>query len=256
LAASAVAVVVAVVVVVTTSAQSSSATLVFSFAPAGTRAPLILDLHGAGQTPEMQRVGSGMFYCTRQRRWHVAYPSGVGRTWNAGPGTYAPASGSAALPATDHVGNLSSMAVSLRASLNASHVFVAGLSNGCAMALRLGLEAEPGVIDGVACTGHAMNADIRAREPPEPRPLLLLTGAHDPMFAGDAAIARTLEEWMFNNGCNGTLRSSSVTSDLTTSDANACGANAVRHVLFHHHGHIVPQHRAAEMQCAFFERFL
>lgn len=228
----------------------SNDVLTFSFAPTGVRAPLILDLHGAGQTAKMQWAGSGMRFCAQTRGWHVVFPSGVGHTWNAGPDMYPPAS-----PGADHVANLSSMAASLRASLNASRVFVAGLSNGCAMALRLGLEAEPGVVDGVACTGHAMHAAIRAREPPVPRPLLLLTGGHDPLFASEAAVERTMREWMLNNGCaNATRTNAPTTEGTTTTDAPACGEHAVRHVLYHHHGHIVPLKAASERQCEFFAR--
>ena len=226
--------------------------LSFDFASPGASAPLILDLHGAGQTPSMQSAGSGMLQCAESRGWHIVYPSGVGNTWNAGPEMYAPA-----WPDADHVGNLSDMATSLRASLNASRVFVAGLSNGCAMALRLGLEADPGAIDAVACTGHAMHAEIRAREPPVPRPLLLLTGAHDPIFAGETAVERTLRAWMSNNGCpNGTRTNATTAEGVTTSDAAACGENAVRHVLYHHHGHIVPLEEASKLQCDFFAQHL
>jgi poly(3-hydroxybutyrate) depolymerase len=217
--------------------------------------PLVLDLHGAGGDPLGHWVWSGMRDCALQRGWHVAYPAGVGNTWNAGPGMYAPASGSDVMPATDHVGNLSSLANRMRTSLNASRVFVTGISNGCAMALRLGLEAYAGTIDAVACNGHKMHPSIRTREPPEPRPLLLITGSHDPWFADPDAVHNTLHEWMINNNCTGTLNSNSTFGNVTVSDAGSCRA-AVRHVLFHGAGHIVPLHRAAEMQCEFLERYV
>ena len=224
----------------------------FSYAPAHASAPLILDLHGAGGTPTAQWAVSHMHECARTQHWHIVYPAGVDNTWNAGPMMYPPASGFADVPPTDHVKELTHLAMELRARLNASHVFVSGLSNGCAMSLRLGLEAPAGVVDGVSCTAHAMHADIRAPQPTVPRPLLLLTGTDDPVFASDDAVNRTLHEWMLNNGCSGTLNAASTIGDTTMRDASPC-AEAVQHVAFQGAGHLVPLSRAGAMQCSFFE---
>jgi len=62
----------------------------FSYAPLHTRAPLIIDLHGAGAAPSHQWAVSRMHDCARDRGWHISYPAGVGNTWNAGPGMYPP----------------------------------------------------------------------------------------------------------------------------------------------------------------------
>ena len=219
-----------------------------SYAAPGTPAPLILDLHGAGALPAHQWSVSHMQDCARDRGWHIVYPAGVGNTWNAGPGMYPPA-WSEDSP-TDHVAEISKMASELRSALNASRVFVTGLSNGCAMALRLGLEAADGVIDAVTCTAHAMNADIRPRTPPVARPMLLLTGTEDPVFASGTDVNRTLYQWAQNNGCANHLVSMPAADGDTTVQEFVC-ASAVRHVLFHGAGHILPLARASDMQCEF-----
>ena len=165
---------------------------------------------------------------------------------------YPPASGFAHIPPTDHVKQIAVLADHLRDRLNASHVFLAGLSNGCAMSLRLGLEAPAGVIDAVSCTSHAMHADIRTPQPAVPRPLLLLTGTEDPIFASHEDVNRTLYEWARNNGCTGAPAIRTGEVDTTVTEF-ACHGAPVRHVAFQGAEHIVPLQRSGPLQCSFFE---
>jgi polyhydroxybutyrate depolymerase len=216
------------------------------------RAPVIIDLHGSGATPHAQVFMSYMHECARRQGWHVVYPAGVGNAWNAGPGTYPPAW--SAVSPTDHVAQLSALADSLRESLNASHVFVTGLSNGCTMAMRLGLEAEDGVLDAVACTSHAMHPTVVAPSPRRPTPFLLLTGSEDPIFASERDVERTAREWARNNGCDDEEVSSSGANATTVHEFECPAAFPVRHVRFHGAGHILPHSHAGTLQCSFLSR--
>ena len=211
-----------------------------SFAPLGTSVPLILDLHGAGATPKAQKDWSQLDRCAMREGWHIHYPMGLQRTWNAGPGMYEPAASS-----IDHVKALKNLADELRVRLNASHVFVSGLSNGCAMALRLGLEAY-GAFDAVACTSHAMHPNITGIAQP---PMLLLNGDEDVRFASPAAVEHTLNAYT-----DGTCEFETVPSepDVVVRRAVNC-SKVVEHVLFKDTGHFPTPERTSARMCTFFK---
>ncbi len=237
-----------VAVLVALAPSEAPALIVVSYAPAGASAPLVIDLHGATSTPRTQYKNSGVRDCAAMRGWHAAWPPGVGNTWNAGEGMYWPANN-----ATDHIAELSALANHLRAELNASRVFLTGFSNGCAMSLRLGLEAADGVFDAVACNAHAMADEIEPSAFPVPRPLLLITGYEDTMFSSFYAVNRTLEKFAANNGCGGaTLVETS--GDLVRTHFAGCAAPVESAVVLYA-GHVLDQARTGALQCEFLQRF-
>ena len=211
---------------------------------ASTAAPLLLDLHGAGMTPAAQRDFSWASECARRHAWNVVWPKGVGKTWNAGPGMYPPAS----LRPTDHVAELVALIERLNRTLGVTRVFVSGLSNGCAMSLRFGLEAPPHLVDAVACQSHAMHPTIRGRHGV---PLLLLTASDDELFASEADVNATLAVYEEANGCAGGAR----TAEWEEPDVfvrRSCGGR-IEHARYtnggHHTGHSI---RVGPRICAFF----
>ena len=221
--------------------------MTLSYARKGVSAPLIIDLHGAGANAQMQKSWSHLVECAEQQGWHIHWPEGHGRTWNAGEGMYFPAA-----PQVDHVSTLTALAERLRAELNASHVFVSGLSNGCAMAMRLGLESE--AFDAVSCTSHASHPDIKGTSAP---PLLLLTADDDHTFASAAAVDATLAAYARAGGCGVKLEAhDSQESDVSLRrlvDRNC----TVEHALYAGGGHMTADPlRSSERMCDFFERFV
>ena len=213
-----------------------------------TAVPLILDMHGAGGTPEFQFVYSQMITCANRNNWHIHYPSGYQNTWNAGPGTYEPAASH-----SDHVREIETIVVDLKRRINVSLVFVTGLSNGCAMALRLGMESD--FVDAVACTSHAMHQSIAPRNDSR-MPLMLLTADDDYIFASEESVAQTLETYALTNGCESGKYElvSTGETDITWKRAQNCSA-PVEHLSYASGGHMTTAPtRSSEKMCGFFER--
>lgn len=212
--------------------------------------PLILDLHGAGGTPEWSFAYTQMFACANRNQWHIHYPAGYGNTWNAGPGMYEPAASH-----SDHVREIETIVLDLKRRLNVSRVFVTGVSNGCAMALRLGMESD--VADVVACKSHAMHSSIAPRNDSRVVPLMLLTADDDHIFASQESVARTIDTYASTNECGSgeyDIVSTGNETDLTWRRAQNCSA-PVEHLLYAGGGHMTTAaSRSSERMCAFFER--
>lgn len=121
---------------------------------------LIVDLHGAGMRPHEYRS-----WARWPRTPTVVYPAGYERVWNAGTGTYPPASSIG----YDHVREIE------RIVEGAPRVVVSGLSNGAAMAQRYALERT---VDAVICASHNVVVD----PPGSTRPTPFMAFTHDPAF--------------------------------------------------------------------------
>lgn len=97
--------------------------------------PLIVDLHGASSNKAQQQAISGWAGEADVEGFLVAYPQGIGDTWNAGV--------CCGGNTNDDVGFIRAMvdAIELEGNVDATRVYVTGLSNGGAMTQRLACEA-------------------------------------------------------------------------------------------------------------------
>jgi len=147
---------------------------------AGARMPLLLALHGRGGT------GAGMDGLTRgalraeaaQRRWLLVCPDGIGRGWNDGR----PPSGRGdrARVGVDDVGFLSALIDRMIADERAdpSRVYLAGISNGGFMSLRIAIERSDRVA-AVAAVAAGLPKGLETRRPANPVAVLLCNGTED-----------------------------------------------------------------------------
>ncbi|GLY07570.1 PHB depolymerase family esterase [Actinoplanes sp. NBRC 101535] len=98
-------------------------------------APLVLVLHGGAGSGRQAENSYGWDAQADTGGFLVAYPDGVGRSWNVGPGCCGPA----ARDDVDDVAFVKSViaAVSQGAPLDPARVYVTGISNGGMLAYRL-----------------------------------------------------------------------------------------------------------------------
>ncbi|SDT79829.1 extracellular catalytic domain type 1 short-chain-length polyhydroxyalkanoate depolymerase [Actinoplanes derwentensis] len=140
--------------------------------PAGQRVPLVLVLHGGAGSGAQAEKAYGWDTTADGNGFVVAYPDGVGRSWNAGPGCC----GRAARDGADDVGFLEDVveAVSGGVPIDPARVFVTGMSNGAMMTYRLACEST--LFRAVAPVAGTLIGDCPA---PAPVSLLHIHGTAD-----------------------------------------------------------------------------
>ncbi len=106
----------------------------------GAPVPLVLDFHGYTGTSNAQAGTSGFRAVSDAENFIVAYPQGVGNSWNAA--TFC--CGDARAAGLDDVGLAVAIvdAISAEFSIDSERVYATGLSNGGALAHRIACEAS------------------------------------------------------------------------------------------------------------------
>jgi polyhydroxybutyrate depolymerase len=145
-------------------------------APRG-RAPTVIVLHGALITADYTELWYGFAEAAKKHGFAVAYPRGLGLLWNDGrKGAW----GSGA----DDVGFLKRLARELvtRGTTDPERLYLAGVSNGGMMALRMLCEA-PDAFAGIATVIASMPEGVgtRCRSRP-PMSVLMFNGTADPVI--------------------------------------------------------------------------
>jgi polyhydroxybutyrate depolymerase len=139
---------------------------------AGRAVPLVVVLHGGAGSGAQAERSYGWNAAADRDGFVVAYPDGVGRSWNAGPGCCGPAVRDGA----DDVAFLEDVvtAVSRGAPVDASRVRVTGMSNGAMMAYRLACDST--VFTAIAPVAGTLIGDCPH---PAPVPVLHIHGTAD-----------------------------------------------------------------------------
>jgi polyhydroxybutyrate depolymerase len=161
-------------------------------------------LHGRDTTPAQELVRTGFADLAATGAAVLAYPAGVGRSWNARTGCCA----TAARLHVDDVGFLRALigAVEAHAPVDPGRVYLVGYSNGGRLALTAAC-ALPGRIAGVATYGTAEPAVCPAGHAPVP--VLIGYGSEDPHAAPGYVPGRgvtgpvTAAGWRSVDGCAG-----------------------------------------------------
>ncbi|MFI6818377.1 alpha/beta hydrolase family esterase [Nonomuraea sp. NPDC050328] len=143
----------------TAPATPSSAT-----AAEGARVPLVIALHGRGGDARGMRKGTRLGRFARDML--VAYPQGLDRHWDDGPGLARDVRFLRDL--IDHLVR--------REGADPARVYLAGFSNGGGMALRFAAD-HPELVRGVVAVAAQLPPDITPRGPV---PVLLIHGDRDP----------------------------------------------------------------------------
>lgn len=181
----------------------------------------------------------------------VAYPDGVGRAWNAGSCCGRPAQAD-----IDDVGFLTAMvaAIEQQAPVDAGRVYVAGMSNGAMMALRLGCQtnlfAAVAAVAGTLLTDCSQAAPTSVLQihgtaddtvPYDGGPGKAVTLAGSPRVDGPSAQAVNAT-WRTVDGCPPPMTSSS--GDVTIESADCPDGRTVELITVAGAGHQWPGGRA------------
>lgn len=230
--------------------------------PLPSGAPVLVVVHGAGATAEMAR-GHNRWAAFVQRRGVVAvFPEGTRadpaappafrqnpQTWNDGSGR-----GHVARDGVDDVAFVSALldAVEARWPVDRNRVYATGFSNGGSLVFRLAAEMSERLAAAVPVAGHLWIADPR---PARPVPLLLISGAADPLNPVDGGTVRTpwghdeyhppiaesARRWAAAIGCDPEPRELPERPGLRTLRwAGAAGGAEVRFTLVEGLGHAWP----------------
>ncbi|MBI1318125.1 MAG: hypothetical protein GC168_04125 [Candidatus Hydrogenedens sp.] len=156
----------------------------------GTSVPLLLGLHGTGQTSEQFRHQARIKVFAESTGFIAAYPEGVELNWNDGRAV----SGITAYDQNvDDVGFLAALidAIALDFPVDTSRVYIAGFSNGSVMAQRFALE-RPEKIAAIACVAGQLAENLLELPAPEmPTPILMVNSRDDrvvPFAGGEASL--------------------------------------------------------------------
>ena len=188
--------------------------------------PLVLNLHGLGETPALQQLLAGMDAPARARGVAVVYPEGVGLSWNAG--TCCGRAGDEGVQDVRFLRELVSE-LGLELCLDRRRVYATGMSNGGMMSYRLACEA--GDVFAAIAPVAAVEV-VRSCAPRRPVPVLAFNGTSDPLVPwegghfGLSAPAESLARWSARDGC-GPARPVYARGDVRCEAAQACRADVL-----------------------------
>lgn len=235
--------------------------LVHDFAGASVPAPAVIVLHGGGGNAENAVRMTGFDRVAARERFVVVYPNGtsagrargrlgrMGRgqnqllTWNAGH-----CCASAMKEGADDVGFVSAVIDALIASgrVDASRVYVTGMSNGAMLSHRLGRELSRKIAAIAPVVGAVFGGEPA---PQAPVPAFIVVGADDKIVppkggplqlraalgnasAADRDVAPAIEQaayWARHNGCGEPVRAETGASARTEWTSCRSGAPVVFH---------------------------
>lgn len=240
--------------------------------------PVLVMIHGGGGTPRTAAFATGASRAADERGFLVVYPAALPRDprqpvsflrnptfWNVGSGF-----GHAERLRIDDTAYIGAVLddVERRYAIDRDRIYVAGFSNGAALALRVAVDLSERIRAVTAIAGHLWRHD---RRPARPVPLLYMIGTADPIVppAGGVVqgpwgseyalppVRETIELWAAWNGCAAAGRVSSPAAGVTleefgsadilpASNFSMSGRNArptdavVRFVTIEGAGHVWP----------------
>jgi polyhydroxybutyrate depolymerase len=163
----------------------------------GTRAPLVVVLHGGGGDATTAERMTGFTAKARAERFVVVYPDGTGPrrtallTWNAGH-----CCGSAMAERVDDVGFVRALVdhLAARYPIDPRRVYVTGMSNGAMMTHRIGIELADRVAAIAPVVGAVFGDEARPRAPVS---AIVFNGMRDTSvpYAGGPPGGRGSETW-------------------------------------------------------------
>lgn len=139
------------------------------------QAPALVVLHGATISADLTARWSGFAEAAARHGFAAVFPEGIYRLWNDARGDR--------LSSSDDVGFLRRLNEELvkRGIADPAHIYIAGISNGGMMALRMLCEA-PELYAGAATVIANMPAEAGATcELKRPIPVLMFNGTADPL---------------------------------------------------------------------------
>jgi polyhydroxybutyrate depolymerase len=186
---------------------------------------LLLNYHGRTSNGSQEELVSGTTAKANAEGFIVAYPEGVGGTWNGGT-----CCGEAQTENIDDVAFTRDLLdeVDKKLCVDKRRIFATGLSNGAYMVNRLGCELSDRVAAIAPVAGPLMMTDCR---PKRPVPLIEFHGTGDPIvpydgFSGFFGVESAVADWAKRNGCRGSAAQTFANGDTTCKTFGNCNAGA------------------------------
>ncbi|MEX0789984.1 MAG: PHB depolymerase family esterase [Actinomycetota bacterium] len=204
----------------------------------GTPAPLLVLMHGL--------IGSAT-QAERSYKWNeladrlgyvVAYPEGIGNSWNAGD-----CCGAAGQRGVDDVGFLASLLDEVTATegVDPDRIFAAGISNGAMMSYRLACDL-PGRLAAIASVAGTM---VTPCESPSPISVLEIHGTGDSLVPYEGAernsmrpIPGVMQFWRDVGGCS--APESNVVGPVTVERSSCDAGRSVTLIRIERGTHVWP----------------
>jgi polyhydroxybutyrate depolymerase len=214
--------------------------------PAGATGPLpvLMELHGALATPEVEAARSGFVSVARPAI--LIYPAGYGMSWNDGVCCH-----EAARQHIDDVAFLTAVTRQVRATepgADPAATYLVGFSNGAKMAYRMACD-EPGLFTAYAVYGAVASVPCARAAPVS---LLLLWTAADPESPADQ-VAAQLALYRAADRCTSGPEAGGTAEATTTIWTGCRGGALVQSVRYNVGGHAWPASAPAEIW-GFFRR--
>ncbi len=159
--------------------------------PAGrtTPRPLVISLHGGGGHANGVDEQSGWGALADREGFVLAYPEGIGKSWNDGRADTPSAS---VKENVDDVGFLAALIedVAKRAPIDPRRVYVNGISNGAFMSARFACE-RAGMIAAIGLVAGTIGPDVLAScKPARALSVIAFSGTMDPIVPYDGGFVR------------------------------------------------------------------
>lgn len=181
---------------------------------AGEVMPLLVVLHGGHGSGRQVMRWAGFNKIAEREHFLAVYPNGIERNWNDGRAIMQYRSHSENI---DDVGFVAALLDHLVQKFHAdpTRLYVAGISNGAMMTLRVAAELSHKIAAASSVCGSLPRNLLTAFKPSQPVPLLLMNGTEDPLVpwaGGDVHFGRkklgqivstrdTIALWVSRNGC-------------------------------------------------------
>jgi len=177
--------------------------------------PLVLMFHGGGGTPFFAERESKFSDLADREGFLVAYPEGVGKSWNDGRGIQG-------IPAqrekVDDVGFIKALLddVGKDYKVDAKRVYSTGISNGALISYFLGVNLSNRIAAIAPVVGGMPETLVEKFKPEKPVSVIILQGTADPLMpynGGDITVPPNLKrgkiistedsvkKWVEHNGC-------------------------------------------------------
>ena len=178
--------------------------LVYKPAGLAAAAPLVVVMHGLSGTAEYTQQTFGWNQVADGARFVVAYPAGIGGSWNTGAGCC----GQAGDTGADDTGFITQLVrdVGAKTPISQNQIYAAGMSNGGLLALALACNTD--VFAGIASVSGTL---LGGCNPPRPPSIIQLHGVNDFIvrydggpglgFAGGKPVPEVDAFWRQIDGC-------------------------------------------------------
>ncbi len=189
--------------------------------------PLVLNIHGLMETPGEQQLLTKMQPLARERGWAMAWPEGIGYSWNAGV-----CCGRAQDEESDDVRFIRDLVAQLgrEMCLDLRRVYATGMSNGGFMSYRLACEAS----DLIAAVAPVAGVEVvPSCTPSRPVPLLAFNGTSDLLVPHEGrprlnfpSADESIGRWRARNRCSGSASTLYQRDDVSCSASSGCTNDA------------------------------